>query len=79
MKNQFLSHWNNRRAWHVALGSIVIIHSIILGEWPGIQFGAYFAAMSIFSFGCAAGNCRANYTSRHRATPIVDAEFEEIK
>lgn len=79
MSNRIFSNWNNRRTWYVALGSIVTVHSVIVGEWPGILFGAYFAAMGIFSFGCAAGNCRVPGTTRARNARMVDAEYEEVK
>lgn len=57
MKTRVLKKWTPLRMIYVAIGGIVIAQSLVMHEWAGILFGSYFAAMGIFSFGCAAGNC----------------------
>jgi hypothetical protein len=39
------------------MGVLVGIQSIYNQQWFGLAFGAYFASMGLFAFGCAAGNC----------------------
>lgn len=79
MKERILNNWGPLRILYTVLGSIVIVHSIIVREWAGILFGAYFASMGIFSFGCAAGNCGMPYRSRPKNVKTADIDFEEIK
>lgn len=46
------------RRWIYLLGGIFFIVLAIKDQtWWLIPFGFYFAAMSIFKFGCASGNC----------------------
>ena len=49
----------------------------------GVALGGYFAAMGLFAFGCAAGNC---FVANCAAEPIPKSEtnsteigFEEVK
>jgi hypothetical protein len=44
----------------------------------GIFIGAYFAAMGIFSFGCAAGNCYTNNTHQTK-NKVEDITYQEVK
>lgn len=57
MKERILTGWNFPRVFYVLIGSVVLIQSWMQNQWVGILFGAYFAAMGLFAFGCAAGNC----------------------
>lgn len=57
MKDRILKGWNLRRVMYLALGSFVIGQSIMTGQYFVILFGAYFASMGIFNFGCASGTC----------------------
>ncbi|MEP6464655.1 MAG: hypothetical protein ABJB05_00055 [Parafilimonas sp.] len=54
---RILSGGTFRRILYTVIGTLVIIQSIMQHQWFGILFGAYFASMGIFAFGCAAGNC----------------------
>jgi hypothetical protein len=57
MKERILKNWTFTRALFLIIGISVIVQSILDQQWFGILFGSYFAAMGIFSFGCASGNC----------------------
>lgn len=49
-------------------------------QWFGVAFGSYFAAMGLFAFGCASGNCfggNCETESKHK-TSNQDIEFEEV-
>ena len=74
MKTRLFTGWTITRALYLFIGIIFIIQSIINSEWFGILIGAYFAAMGLFAFGCAAGNCFVPNVKQKSA-----AELEEIK
>lgn len=57
MKERILTNWTFTRVVYLALGIAVIIQSVMSHQWYGVAFGAYFAAMGLFAFGCASGNC----------------------
>jgi len=81
MKERILTGWNLGRILYLLLGLYVIVATAMEGHWFGVLIGAYFAAMGLFRFGCAAGNCyTGNIFSRGVEKPS-DAEvvFEEIK
>ncbi len=42
---------------YLALGGFVIGQAIMTQQYFVILFGAYFASMGIFNFGCASGVC----------------------
>jgi hypothetical protein len=81
MKNRILYGWSFRRVLYLAVGIATIIYAVVAKEWWGIFLGGYFAAMGLFSFGCASGNC--GYESPGRRTHRLHDEqyrgFEEIK
>jgi hypothetical protein len=83
MKQRILAGWNYIRVIYVLLGSFIIIQSVADGQWLGILFGGYFAAMGLFAFGCAAGNCfgnGCNYQPETSNKPgSTETEFEEVK
>lgn len=83
MKQRLLTNWTFIRALYVVMGTLVTIQSIEPFQWFGVLFGAYFAAMGLFSFGCASGAC---FTSNSNTKPIQqtkaqieNVQFEEIK
>jgi hypothetical protein len=82
MKERILTNWTITRVLYLVLGLFVIIQAVTDGQWLGAAFGSYFAAMGLFAFGCASGNCFAgNYsaTSNPKSkTSIEDVEFEEV-
>ena len=83
LKQRLLTGWTFTRVLYVALGTFVIIHSGANQQWFGVLFGAYFASMGLFSFGCASGacfggSCITEPQQKHK-TQIQDATFEEVK
>ena len=57
MKERILTNWTFTRAFYLIVGIFVVIQSFMGQQWLGIAFGGYFAAMGLFAFGCASGNC----------------------
>lgn len=58
MRERILTGWSIQRAAYLVIGLFVMIMFAIDKQWAGILLGGYFAAMGMFGFGCAAGNCR---------------------
>jgi len=83
MKERILTGWTFQRAIFLIMGTMVIIQSIMEKQWVGMVFGAYFASMGLFSFGCASGACFNPYQQKtEEPTNKNDlnlVEFEEIK
>lgn len=82
MKQRILTGWNIPRALFLAMGCYVMVQSVMEQQWIGVALGAYFAAMGLFSFGCAAGACYSgscNTDKKSNTTEIKDITFEEIK
>lgn len=57
MLQRITTGWTLTRTVFLFLGGLMIAQAIWEKQWYGIAFGSYFAAMGLFSFGCAAGNC----------------------
>lgn len=57
MKERILTGWTIARWLYLGIGILMIVQSVISRQWFGIAIGSYFAAMGLFAFGCAAGNC----------------------
>jgi hypothetical protein len=57
MKQRILSGWNTRRVFYAAIGTAIVVMSLVQKEWWGALPGAYFALMGLLGFGCAGGNC----------------------
>ena len=55
MKQRILSNWTLRRVLYLVLGIVVMVQSVMSEQWFGLAFGAYFASMGLFAFGCAGG------------------------
>ena len=83
MKERILTGWTLTRVLYLAMGSYIVVQSILDQQWIGILLGGYFAAMGLFAFGCAAGNCRVgNYSEgqkNHDATNFEEVAFDEVK
>lgn len=83
MKDRILSKWTFTRALYLLIGTAVIVQSVLSEQWFGVAFGAYFASMGLFAFGCAAGTCYQGNSStvqKHKSnTTVEDVEFEEVK
>jgi len=81
MKERLLLGWTFMRLLYLTLSIMVMIQTFVVKEWIGFLFGAYFASMGLFGFGCATGNC---YTlslpvTPHQKPDTQDIIYEEIK
>jgi hypothetical protein len=77
MKQRLLSNWSVKRAIYLLMGSYIVFQSISDQLWIGAAMGTYFAAMGLFGFGCASGNCNnVNYNKETVAEHAV--QFEKI-
>ncbi|MEO8147805.1 MAG: hypothetical protein ABI723_09225 [Bacteroidia bacterium] len=83
MKQRILTGWNFQRALFLLMGIYLMVQSVMEKQWMSVAVGAYFAAMGLFAFGCAAGGCfgrNCNYEPIEKnKSEIQDIEFEEIK
>jgi hypothetical protein len=83
MKARIFSNWTFTRALYLLIGGAVIIQSVMSQQWFGLALGGYLAAMGLFSFGCASGNC---FNAKQVLEPEIKSEegdlhpdFEEVK
>jgi len=80
MKQRLFSNWTFLRVFYLLMGIWVLVQSILTGQWLGIALGAYFAAMGLFAFGCAAGNCSIGTNrSKKYLQSEEEIDYEEIK
>jgi hypothetical protein len=80
MKERILTGWTVTRVIYLVIGSFLIVQSAMEKQWPGVVFGGYFAAMGLFAFGCAAGNCFGGYCSAETSSELKTTNQEvEIK
>ncbi|NCI47885.1 hypothetical protein [Sediminibacterium soli] len=77
MKNRIRYGWNFQRVLYLLIGIAVIGQSIAIREWAGLLIGGYFAAMGLFAFGCAAGNCFNGSCSVPTKTDATPEQPEE--
>lgn len=49
--------WTLMRAIYLAIGSVIAIDAGLAAVWWAVLIGGYFAAMGLFGFGCARGQC----------------------
>ena len=60
-----------------------VYQSALTQEWVGVVFGGYFAAMGVFAFGCAAGNCYGGKCAvdpgKNTAMTLQEVELPEAK
>ncbi|MDT0685548.1 hypothetical protein [Autumnicola psychrophila] len=57
MINRVFSNWTLIRAAYLLIGVWVIVQSALEGQLIDLILGAWPAAMGLFAFGCAYGNC----------------------
>lgn len=57
MKQRLFSNWTFVRGIYFIMGALLLVQAIVMKQWFGMLLGGYFAAMGLFGFGCAAGNC----------------------
>mgnify|MGYP007080397504 CR=1 FL=1 len=83
LKQRILTGWTFTRVLYLGLGIAVIINSATSQQWFGVLFGAYFASMGLFSFGCASGACFGGSCNtepiQETKTQIKDVDFEEVR
>ena len=83
MKQLILTNWTFTRAFYLVIGIIVIVQSVMSQQYVGAIFGGYFAAMGLFAFGCASGNCFGGNCAveslKKSNTTIEEVDFEEVK
>ena len=58
MLKRLFTGWTWIRTAYLFMGTWVIIQSTMEGEWIGIVLGIWPAAMGLFGWACAGGNCR---------------------
>ena len=80
MKQRLFSNWTFVRVFYLLMGTWVLVQSVLAGQWLGVALGTYFAAMGLFAFGCAAGNCSVGSGKPKKiAQPEKEIDYEEIK
>ena len=81
MKDRILTGWTFTRVLYVLMGSFIIAQSIVEKRWLVIAVGGYFAAMGLFAFGCASGNCVGGNCTPYpqQKSKAITQEFEEVK
>ncbi|HLF65930.1 MAG TPA: hypothetical protein VI603_19360 [Saprospiraceae bacterium] len=57
MLQRLITGWTFTRVVYLILGGFLVAQSIWDRQWFGVAIGSYFAAMGLFAFGCATGNC----------------------
>jgi hypothetical protein len=86
LKERVLTGWTFQRFAFLALGGFLLTTAAMEHQWMAVLFGAYFASMGLFAFGCAGGACgsasfgRSNKLQADDVNPsTLEIEFEEIK
>jgi hypothetical protein len=78
MKERLLKNWTIVRVIYLAMGLLLLSSSIAANEWLGALFGSYVAAMGLFAFGCAGGNCAWVIPTKSGDENAL-VEYEEVK
>ena len=78
MKERILKGWTPLRWLYLILGIFIVIQSAWAQEWVGVLFGSYFAAMGLFAFGCAAGQCSIPM-GNHKINKEKNTQYTEIQ
>jgi len=83
VKYFLLYGWTFPRAIRVALGMILIVQSVIFGEYFFLIPALLFTAMGIFNVGCCSawGACRYNNFKINNETEkhLKEFSYEEVK
>lgn len=74
MIKRITSAWSFRRVLYLGLGILLIVQSAVNDMWFGVFFGAYFAAMGLFAFGCAGGHCAIDTSQDKSAVTDQDVQ-----
>ena len=82
MKERILTGWTLIRVFYLITGSYIIAQGLMEKQWFAMVFGAYFAAMGLFGFGCAGGNCYGGKCipapQQKSTSASSETDFEEI-
>ncbi|OQB58774.1 MAG: hypothetical protein BWX95_02707 [Bacteroidetes bacterium ADurb.Bin141] len=79
MKQRLLTGWNVQRVLYVLIGGAIVIQSVVNREWIGVLPGGYFAAMGLFAFGCASGNCYGGSCTSDAGSSLTKENTERTK
>lgn len=72
IKDRLTTGWTGRRVLYILLGVTFIGQAIAMHQYEMIIFGAYFASMGVFAFGCAGGNCTYQAPSASKTISTVE-------
>jgi hypothetical protein len=75
MKERLLTGWNIQRVFYLLAGGAMMVISLLDKQWFGVAAGTYFAAMGLFAFGCAAGNCLGGACHTEATKPSTKSEL----
>ena len=76
IKDRVFTGWRFTRWLYLVMGVTIMIQGGMAHQTMGIVLGGYFAAMAVFGFGCAGGNCAVMPTTKN--VEDVQVEYEEI-
>ena len=84
MQERIKTGWNFQRIFFFAIGTLVVVQSLMSKHYLEASLGLYFAAMGLLGFGCAAGNCstgpiQSKDVNSNKAGDNLDVTYEEIR
>lgn len=84
MLEKIKTGWNFQRIFFFAIGTLVVVQSLMSKHYLEASLGLYFAAMGLLGFGCAAGNCstspiQSKDVNSNKAGDNLDVTYEEIR
>ena len=84
MLERIKTGWNFQRIFFFAIGTLVVVQSLMSKHYLEASLGLYFAAMGLLGFGCAAGNCstgpiQSKDVNSNKAGDNLDVTCEEIR
>lgn len=62
---KFIKNWNARRIFYLIGGLFFVAIAFVDRVWWIALFGLYYISMSVFRFGCAAGNCDVPFSEKN--------------
>jgi hypothetical protein len=84
MLEKIKTGWNFQRIFFFAIGTLVVVQSLMSKHYLEASLGLYFAAIGLLGFGCAAGNCskgpiQSKDVNSNKAGDNLDVTYEEIR
>ncbi len=84
MLERIKTGWNFQRIFFFAIGTLVVVQSLMSKHYLEASLGLYFAAMGLLGFGCATGNCstgpiQSKDVNSNKAGDNLDVTYEEIR